>query len=165
VRDFADLTWLVVLVHRLPAWKKKAAPVRPTETPPSMEPETSLPEEAVAVAAAEQTDAVPEWLQEPTPEGEGMEETAQLEELPEEGSLTGEEEEASLSDEDIAEITSSELGGSGEEEQMPDFLSDDLSAAAIGRGLSSDSRCARGRPACGQVSDPRVQTFWPHRLR
>jgi len=126
--------------------KKKTAPVEPIETPPPMESGAVPIEEAAVVAAAEQADQVPEWLKEPSPEGEGIiEEPTQQEEILEEPPMMGEAAETSLSDEDIAEITSSKLGVAGEEDLAPDFLSDVLPAAAIaGAGVVAASALSGG---------------------
>jgi predicted flap endonuclease-1-like 5' DNA nuclease len=105
--------------------KKEAAPVAPSEIPPAVE-TAAVSEEAPVLAATERTEDVPEWLQEAAPEGEEVGAEPSQEELVPTG-----EEEASLSDEEIAEITSSKLAGAEEEDRFPDFLSEGMPAAAV----------------------------------
>lgn len=126
---------------------KKAAKAETIEAAPS----PAVEEEAVsgdtapiavaAVAAAEQTEELPDWVQEAAPEGQ------------EEIDLLGGEAEQSLTDEEIAEITSSRLSQADEREMMPDFLKEALPAAAVvGAGavavaaLTGDEE-AEGEPA------------------
>ncbi len=105
--------------------------------------EATLDTEPLQVAAetteletADQAEALPDWLQEPPPEeGEAIEPV-------ETGTESIEEEEKSLSDEDIAEITSSQFSPSQEGQAMPDFLKDaSLGEAAVvlaaGAGLAA----------------------------
>jgi predicted flap endonuclease-1-like 5' DNA nuclease len=80
----------------------------------------------VAAAISEPAEELPEWLQEAAPQG--LEEAAAP---AEEIDLLGGEAEQSLSDEDIAAITSSQLAEGQDEEMLPDFLKA-APAAAVG---------------------------------
>jgi predicted flap endonuclease-1-like 5' DNA nuclease len=103
--------------------RKKAADVKAPEAPAELAPaetETvsadTAPVGVVAAAAVSSTaEELPDWVQEAAPES--------LEEQPSaEFDLLGGEAEQSLSDEDIAAITSSQIGKAEEEEMLPDFL-------------------------------------------
>jgi predicted flap endonuclease-1-like 5' DNA nuclease len=144
--------------------KKKVAPVEPTGTPPPAEIEATPIEGAVVVAAAEKTSEVPDWLQEPT-EGEEPAETVELGEQAEGTSGTVEEAEASLSDQDIEEITSSNLGGAAEEDQGTGFLGDVLPTAAVaGAGVIAAAAIA-GKEDEGEIEgEPSVDVEADHSM-
>jgi predicted flap endonuclease-1-like 5' DNA nuclease len=96
---------------------------------------------------AEQGEALPDWLQEAPPaEGEPLEmadtgvEPTQ-EESPE-GFGSPEVEEKSLSDEDIAEITSSQFSPSEEGQEVPDFMKDVSAGEATGAILAAGAGLA-----------------------
>jgi predicted flap endonuclease-1-like 5' DNA nuclease len=119
------------------------------------------PAEAVVepseLAPAEQGEALPEWLQEPAPEGyesiepEGIgEEPTQEEELLEELHYSAEEAETALSDEDIAEITSSQFSPGQEEQAVPDFMKDASTGGAAGAVLAAGAGLAAAAALTGE---------------
>jgi hypothetical protein len=128
--------------------RKKAAEKKAPEAPLPPEPteaETVSADTApVGVAAVSETaEEIPDWLQEAAPEGIEEPTAAPSEEF----DLLGGEAEQSLSDEDIAAITSSELAEAQEEQMLPDFLKAAPAAAAGAVAAAAILKEEEGEPA------------------
>jgi predicted flap endonuclease-1-like 5' DNA nuclease len=118
--------------------RQKAVEAKGPEAPAGLAPEEAgavsedtAPVGVAAAAVSEPGEEIPDWLQEAAPEtAEGQAEPG------DEFDLLGGEGEQSLSDEDIAEITSSQLAQAGDEEMLPDFLKA-APAAAVGAAAAA----------------------------
>lgn len=146
--------------------KKEEPATQAIETGPAdtraISDEASLAAEPVAASPepselepVEQGEALPDWLQEEPPtEGEAVEPVETGAELAQEGE--GEEfgspemDETSLSDEDIAEITSSQFSPGQEEQAVPDFMKDDPARGAAGAVLAAGVGLAAAAALTGE---------------